>query len=536
MNQTNAVPMSNRIVGSGLGRYLSLARKWFWLILLVTALGALAGYLFARTIPPQYRATTTMLIGQLQQNLDPTQNDLQSSANLSAAYALLTQQPKILQATAKATNYPGQWQDLYYAVQTSAQPQLLRISVTGGDPATPAALANELANQLILQGPISEQQSQAQQERQFIQAQLVNLRQQILSGQKTVQDLTVQLTIENDPQTLKDLTARVNALQDKVDAWQANYAALLALMNRNSDLYVTVLAPASESSTPISPNIPQIVILGALFGFLFSCVLIYSLEYIDDTIKDAEDSARIIGKPTLGAIIRISGIRTPADGLVTMKQPRSPISEAYRVLRTNLRYSGIENPGGVMLVTSAGPGEGKSTTAANLAVSLAQVGKRIVLVDADLRRPSVHKMFGMDNSRGLSDLFSNDTTKLEDVMQSTSIPSLRVITSGTIPPNPAEMLDSRMMTQILASLRQNTDMVIIDSPPVLPVADASILGSRCSGTVLVIDSGKTRTEIARRAVATLERANVKVAGVILNKMGSKQAAGYYYYYYGQKTR
>jgi capsular exopolysaccharide synthesis family protein len=109
-----------------------------------------------------------------------------------------------------------------------------------------------------------------------------------------------------------------------------------------------------------------------------------------------------------------------------------------------------------------------------------------------------------------------------------------VVTSGAIPPNPAEMLDSRMMTQVLASLRQSTDMVIVDSPPVLPVADASILGSRCSGAVLVVDAGRTRTEIARRAVATLERANVKVAGVILNKMGTKQAAGYYYYYYGDR--
>jgi polysaccharide biosynthesis transport protein len=387
---------------------------------------------------------------------------------------------------------------------------------------------------LILQGPISERQVAAQEERQFIQTQLVNLRKQILVGQESIQDLTTQLTIEGDPEAIDDTTARVNALQEKVDSWQNNYASLSDLLSRNNDLYVTVLAPATLPTAPISPNIPQIVILAAMLGFMLSCVLIYTLEYIDDTIKDAEDSQRVIGKPTIGAIIRIGGIRNPADGLVTLKQPRSPISEAYRVLRTNLRYSGIENPGGVMLVTSAGPGEGKSTTAANLAVSMAQVGKRIVLVDADLRRPSIHKLFAMDNERGLSDLFTEENLTVEDVMQPTAIPSLRVITSGPIPPNPAEMLDSRLMTQVLASLRQNTDMVIVDSPPVLPVADASILGSRCSGAVLVIDSGKTRTEIARRAVTTLERANTKVAGVILNKMGSKQAAGYYYYYYAQK--
>jgi non-specific protein-tyrosine kinase len=533
MNQMNVVPTSNRLVGSGLGRYLSLARKWFWLLLLGTSLGALGGYYFAGTIPPTYRASTTMLIGQLQQNLDPTQTDLQTSANLSAAYALLTQQPKILEATAKAIGYKGQWQDLYYAVQTSSQPQLLRINVFGGDPQTAQALANELANQLILQGPISEKQSQAQTERQFVQDQLGNLRKQILAGQNTLEDLTSQLTIENDPDSLDDLTARVNALQTKVDAWQNNYAALSDLLNRNDDLYVTVLAPANLPAAPISPNIPQIILLGALLGFALSCAAIYALEYLDDTVKDAEDAQRLIGKPTLGAIIRIRGIRRPEDTLVTIRQPRSPIAEAYRVLRTNLRFSGIENPGGVMLVTSAGPGEGKSTTAANLAVSLAQVGKRIVLVDGDLRRPSIHKMFGLDNSRGLSDLFSSEHVPLESVLQATSIECLRVMTSGAVPPNPAEMLDSRMMSQVLAALKQNTDLVIIDSPPVLPVADASILGSRAGGTVLVVDAGKTRTELARRAVATLERANVKVVGVILNKMGAKQAAGYYYYYYGK---
>jgi polysaccharide biosynthesis transport protein len=528
------VPVSNRVVSSGLGRYLTLGRKWLWLIVLITSLGGILGYLLARSIPSMYRTSTTMLVGQLQQNLTPTDSELQAGSNLSAAYALLVQQPRILQATAEAIGYGGAWQDLFFVISATAQPQLLRISVIDRDPFVAQAIANEVANQLILQGPVAEQQAQAESERQFVQEQLTSLRKQILTGQKTIEDLTARSTLENDPEVLRDLNERTFAMQDKVDAWQRNYASLSELLNRGGGLYVTILAPANLPATPYSPNIPQIVILGALFGFALSCLLIYLLEYIDDTIKDAEDAQRIIGKPALGAIIRINGIRQPQDALVTIKQPRSPTAEAYRVLRTNLRYSGIENPSGVMLITSAGPGEGKSTTAANLAVSLAQVGKKIILVDADLRRPSAHKLFGLSNEVGLSDLFASDSMTIDQVMQKTEIETLRVITSGPIPPNPAEMLDSRLMTQILASLRQNTDLVIVDSPPVLPVADASILGSRCSGTVLVVDSGKTRTEIARRAVATLERANVNVVGVILNKMGAKQAAGYYYYYYGQK--
>ncbi|HZQ07142.1 MAG TPA: Wzz/FepE/Etk N-terminal domain-containing protein, partial [Anaerolineae bacterium] len=271
------VSMSNRLVGSGLGRYMLLGRKWLWLILLLTALGGIAGYFFAQTIPPTFRATTTMLIGQLQQNSNPTETDLQASTNLSAAYALLAQQPRILQATAQAVNYPGPWQTLYFAITTAAQPQLLRINVTSRDPVQAQAIANELANQLVLQGPVSEQQTQAETERQFIQEQLVALRQQILTGQKTVQDLTNRTTIENDPDTLKDLNARLDSLQEKVDNWQANYASLSDLLNRDRGLYVAVLAPAGLPDSPVSPNVPQIILLGALIGFIVSCVAIYFL-------------------------------------------------------------------------------------------------------------------------------------------------------------------------------------------------------------------------------------------------------------------
>ena len=213
-------PISNRSVSSGLGRYFTLARKWLWLLVLITLSGGVAGYLYARTIVPTYRATITMLIGQLQQNTNPSENDLQASTNLSAAYALLTQQPRILEATAKAVNYKGAWQDLFYTITTAAQPQLLRISVTERDPLFGQGIANELANQLITQGPAAEQQAQTLQERQFVQVQLQNLQKQILTGQKTVDDLTTQTTIENDPETLKDLNARLFC-----DARQGGYVA-----------------------------------------------------------------------------------------------------------------------------------------------------------------------------------------------------------------------------------------------------------------------------------------------------------------------
>jgi capsular exopolysaccharide synthesis family protein len=206
------------------------------------------------------------------------------------------------------------------------------------------------------------------------------------------------------------------------------------------------------------------------------------------------------------------------------------------VLRTNLRFSGIENPSGALLVTSAGPTEGKTTTAANLAVAVAQSGRRVILLDCDLRRPTIDKYFGLTNNEGLSSLFLNDTTTLESVMQSTKLETLKVITSGPIPPNPAELLDSNRMRRILDTLRSQADLLIIDSPPVLAVADASILGARCSGALLVIDAGRTRSDVSRRAVETLGKTGTKVLGVVLNRISTRRAASDYYYYYYAKDK
>jgi succinoglycan biosynthesis transport protein ExoP len=267
--------------------------------------------------------------------------------------------------------------------------------------------------------------------------------------------------------------------------------------------------------------------------------IVFAIEYLDETIKDANDAQKQLNLPALGTISRIAAIQKPTDQVVTLTQPRSPIAEAYRVLRTKLRFSGIENPNGALLVTSSGPNEGKSTTAANLATTIAQGGKRVILVDCDLRRPSLHTLFSVSNDVGLSDLFLEDAPALDRVLKPTSVPTMRLLTSGTIPPNPSEMLDSKRMTELLLELRDQSDMVVIDSPPALIVADASILGSRCSGAVLVVDSGKTRIDVARRALNTLKQANVKILGTVINKLSARRSGGYYYNYYnyyGSKTK
>ncbi|HEX9077216.1 MAG TPA: polysaccharide biosynthesis tyrosine autokinase, partial [Anaerolineae bacterium] len=337
--------------------------------------------------------------------------------------------------------------------------------------------------------------------------------------------------LENDSNKLNDLNARISALQLKITDWQKNYASLSALLNSGSNLFVTILAPAQVPTTPISPNVPQNVLFAALAGIVLSGGAILLLEYLDDTVKAPDDVQKILNVPALGAITRIAGIHDPSDNLITLRHPRSPIAEAYRVFRTNLRFTGIENPSGALLVTSSTPGEGKTTTAANLAVIMAQAGRRVILLDTDLRRPYIHKLFGLSNSVGLSSLFLGDAPTLESIMQPTSVPGLRVITSGPLPPNPAEILDSNLMTEILASLKTQSDILILDSPPTLAVADAGILAAHCSGVVVVIDSGRTRTDACRRTLQTLQQTGGKIYGVVLNKLSTRRSGGSYSYYY-----
>jgi non-specific protein-tyrosine kinase len=457
---------------------------------------------------------------------------LQTEGLLAEAYALLATQPPILQGAAEEVNWQEPWQSLYFKVTAKASgSQLLRITITDGDPRQAKAIADAVAHQLFIKGPISAQQKQAEERQAFVTSQLAQLKLQIETNQKTLTNLLNQAALETDPKKLTDLNDRISVLQSKINNWQTNYANLSALLNTSSNLFLTELVPAQEPTTPISPNIPQNVALAAIAGLILAVAAMLLLEYLDDTVKDADDAARVANLSTLGAITRIANVRQMPDSLITVKHPRSPVAEAYRVLRTNLRFTGIENPSGALLVTSAGPGEGKTTTAANLAIALAQTGKRVVLVDTDLRRPTLHRVFGLPNEVGLSSLFLGDAPDLESIIQPTFVEGLGMITSGPLPPNPAEVLDSKQMEEILTALRTQSDMVVLDSPPALAVADASILGSRCSGAVLVVDSGRTRTDVYRRAVETLQKTRVKILGVVLNKLSARRASGYYYYYY-----
>ena len=221
--------------------------------------------------------------------------------------------------------------------------------------------------------------------------------------------------------------------------------------------------------------------------------------------------------------------------LVTQHDPKSPAAEAYKVIRTSIQFAKAGNSLKTIAITSCTPDEGKSTTAANLAIVLTQTGKRVLLMDCDMRNPTVHKNFKLSNKVGLSSCISLGTA-LADAVQETELENLDALTSGVIPPNPSELLGSERMQHILARAQEEYDYVLLDTPPVLPVTDTLVLGSLVDGLILVLDSGEVKVEMARDVKAQLMHAGANILGVVLNKVRSEHHGyGYgYYYYYGHE--
>ncbi|MFP7479740.1 CpsD/CapB family tyrosine-protein kinase [Terribacillus saccharophilus] len=220
--------------------------------------------------------------------------------------------------------------------------------------------------------------------------------------------------------------------------------------------------------------------------------------------------------------------KTNVRSLITKQNPKSPISEQFRTLRTNIEFASVDEKIHSMLITSSGPSEGKSSVTANLAIVFAQQGKKVILIDADLRKPTTHYTFKMDNRTGLSTVLIGEKT-LEEAAQQTDIPNLDLLTCGPIPPNPSELLGSNAMKRLLELAEETYDMVVIDTPPVLAVTDAQILANICDGSIIVVRSEQTEYDSILKAKELIEPAQAKLLGVVLNDVAQKHSNTYYYY-------
>lgn len=298
---------------------------------------------------------------------------------------------------------------------------------------------------------------------------------------------------------------------------------------------VSITQRAAEPIEPYSPNRTANLVLGTIVGLLGGIALAFLLDYLDDTIRTKDELAKIADVPLLGIVPNIVGraAEPSKKDLFAHHQPKSTISEAYRGVRTALTLSAQGPMQKVLLLTSAGPREGKTTTAINLATVLAYSGARTLLIDADLRKPRIHKSFGLSNARGLTNLIIGRDDPLE-ACAPTAVERIDVLPSGPIPPNPSELLGHPRMREILQRLRERYDHIIVDTPPIGAVTDAAVLATIVDGVILVVHAGKTRRQIVMRGLEQLRYINARIVGVILNnlRMGRvRYYPGYYHYYY-----
>lgn len=297
---------------------------------------------------------------------------------------------------------------------------------------------------------------------------------------------------------------------------------------RTADDFV-VLSPAVLPNKPVSPNKTLNVSIAFIAGLLLALGVAFLIDYLDQSIKSEEELTERLGLIPLGHIAFVPPGKGKRGELVTL-DAQSQASEAYKALRTSILFSGIDHPLKEIVVTSAGSGEGKSRTAANLAVVLAQAGHKTLLVDADFRRPSQHRMFARVRNFGLSNLILGDATEDEVVGSVDSLPNLWLLTSGPTPPNPSELLGSGRMRELMARLSGAFVYVVVDTPPVNAVTDSSILAAHADGTILVVEQGRTTFPALGRAKQMLDRVGAHTLGAVMNKV--RASAGSYAYDYG----
>jgi polysaccharide biosynthesis transport protein len=502
-------------------------RTWAWVLIASVLLAGGAAYLVSSALPKTYASTATLLVGQSLQSTNPDPNQLLVSQRLSQTYASLATTTSVLAGVVDTVglNEPADVLRKNVVVTAATDSTLITITATDGDPQRATTIANTLANALIAASPaISGRDASVQ---SFIDSDLKATQQQITEIESSLQSLLARSNPTTDQQN------QILTQQGQLVLLRQTYTTLLGSSSNSGANLLTLVDPAIPATQPSSPRVLLNTILAGFVGLLIAIGIAFFLEYLDDTVKSGSDVEALVGAPTLGAIIRMKGGKERSEiyHLAALLYPRSPAAEGYRTLRTNVEFAAIGTPVRTLLVTSSIPGEGKTTTAANLAVVFAQAGRRTLLLDADLRKPGVHKMFNLQNSQGLTSLLRSDDVDAVAVAQATEQENLAVITTGPLPPNPAELLRSPRMKVVLDRLTASVELVIIDSPPLRAVTDAAILASITDGTIFVIDAGRTRRGAAVSGRDALAKVGARVLGVTLNRLSEKASGDYYYYDY-----
>jgi capsular exopolysaccharide synthesis family protein len=499
-----------------LRRYLAVLRKRKWTIALVTAL-VLAGVLFMSfSKTPIYEASARILIQPLSdsQPVDIT-NEMQvlSSINVGNRVARDVAPDKTGKQLLRGLDVQ--------LIENDSEVLVVRYSSTEPLLAQQAANAfarNYLDYRLENALAVAEQQAGTLQDRiEGVQADLEEATRQLAALPETAEIERARLEAERS-----QLTARSAVLQTQLESLPQ-----VGLIQSGQ-----VLQQASLPTTATSPNLQSDAILGVLLGLVVGIAAGFLKDRLDYRFRDKDEVAHIMHAPILAMVPKIERPRRRRKDqqLLIMNETKTTASEIFRSLRTNLQFIVSQNQLKSIVVTSSAPREGKTTTAANLGTALAHAGQRVILVSADLRRPNLEKHFGIDRAQGLTTWLMGEVDSPWPLLVKAGVPHMRILPAGPIPSNPSELLSSPRLDALLRLLEEQCDIVIIDSTPALPLADAVILASRADATVFVVNASRTHRSVAAQARAALGRVNANVVGVVLNEVDEGMAPEYSYYY------
>lgn len=505
-------------------QYLYLFWQWAWLIILVAVLSGVGAFVYSQQITPVFQAVATALVDV------PAINTTEYSAviaseRLSRTYSQIMTNTAVMQETINRLGLQLEPADLaeMISAQGVADSQLIRVSVQSTDPLAAAAIANTVIE--VFSADVKETQaSRYTLSKSSLELQMADIEGKINDLNNHLQSATRETEIDN--------------LETKIAQYQGIYSTLLnsyeqiRLSEAQTITSLSLIEPAVVPEAPIQPRVMMNTAIGGLTGLLLTAGGIFAIDALDDKIKSPQDVKEKLGLPVLGVIDTFA--QTNGDTLIAATQPRSWITEAFRTLRTNVQFASIDKELKSLLITSAEPGEGKTVVAANLAVVFAQSGRKTIAMDADMRHPQMHERFDITNNRGITSFFyDRKDLQVEQFWRTTgSNENLKVLTSGKLPPNPAELLASDRMKDLIETIKNNSEMLIIDSPPILAVTDAVVLAPLVDGVLVVVQPGKTQFGPVLQSIEQLKRANANILGVVVKFMGrrgNKFARRYGYY-------
>jgi capsular exopolysaccharide synthesis family protein len=509
-----------------LNKYIFPLRKWWRLVVASTLIAAFFSFLSILRQPAIYQTRTTLMIGTTINDPNPGSNELLLGQQLAAAYADLANREIVLNATKNAL---GTNQIPEYIARALPNTQLIEITVNDTNPERAQIVANELATQLIRLSPISaESGGQARQE--FVDQRLNNLETQIKETEAEIEKLQEDLANTFSAQQINDIQDQIFSLQSKLDTMENNYGLLLSNTQQGAVNTLTIIGYAELPTSPIGTVKGWTILLAAVVGFVLAACEAYLLEYLDDTLKSPDVVTGMFSAPIIGHIFE------QADGmnenrLYDADNSNHPLTEPFRALRTVIDFAEKDQPLKTILVTSPDTGDGKTSVAVNLALSMAQRDKKVYLIDGDLRKPKIHKLFNLANEKGLADFVFARAT-FDPGIDIRKVRKVSVLTAGNTPPDPAGLLSSEKMDLFLSRLEEVADVVIIDGPPFF-VADAMILASKVDGVLVVVRPGHTRRSLAKASMEHIKLVGARVVGVVLNRIplrGADYYAGKSYLY------